>query len=495
MSKIKVGFYVGSFDPFHIGHLEVAQVALRYVDKVIIVPNNPNRKKAHRTNLHHRVQIIQLSIRDVCHQDRIEVSDEDVNSLNQHFYEDYHLVGLLGSDQCIKEPKFKVHEWLIVPRNGIKPPISWQIKCQEGLCPSWSVPVAYLPSDLFQHQQWSSTYVRQQITSINEHKENKERESKDIMDSLLKHKIIPDSVLSYIQKHNLYTIESQIRKRYPDGQLRKIKDNVTLVDDRVIVKYYPDKESFEHERSSFEIAKNLSLPIPEYLFDCDDLMIGMSYCGKSIKEALNECSGYKIGCQVGILLKNLHTLDIKPGQIPDIVLKNRKIRNIIESGLLDSKKKDPTLLDLNLESCKATFTNPLRVQLRIKDPQSGTLKGPRLSCTSQLNYNLVEKYSNNPGSLGYCHGDASINNFTILGDTVTMIDFSGLSKMGSLGIPAYEYYQFICSVNSLVLIDEKKMKELKDGFIDGYGETGFTPEADALFQTYWNRMFIRAQLI
>lgn len=51
------GIYVGSFDLFHIGHLEVAQVVLQFVDRVIIVPNNPNKSKIFRSELKYQLKI------------------------------------------------------------------------------------------------------------------------------------------------------------------------------------------------------------------------------------------------------------------------------------------------------------------------------------------------------------------------------------------------------------------------------------------------------
>ena len=144
----RIGIYVGSFDPFHIGHYEVAKVALQYVDKVIIVPNNPCKSKIYRTDLHHRIQMIKLSIHN---NPQILVSDESITTLNDVLYDRYYCVGLIGNDQCHKEPKTKVHEWIIVDRvpNNTKV--------------SWSVPTRLLPKELFYEQNGSSTNIRHKI--------------------------------------------------------------------------------------------------------------------------------------------------------------------------------------------------------------------------------------------------------------------------------------------------------------------------------------------
>ena len=38
----KIGLLLGSFDPIHIGHINIIREALNYVDKVILVPSGHN---------------------------------------------------------------------------------------------------------------------------------------------------------------------------------------------------------------------------------------------------------------------------------------------------------------------------------------------------------------------------------------------------------------------------------------------------------------------
>ena len=55
--------YVGSFDPFHLGHLEAAVLGLEYIKKytisdvkaLVFVPNNPRKGKSNRSPLHRRL--------------------------------------------------------------------------------------------------------------------------------------------------------------------------------------------------------------------------------------------------------------------------------------------------------------------------------------------------------------------------------------------------------------------------------------------------------
>lgn len=113
----------------------MAQVSLQYVDKVIIVPN---KGKPFRSDLSHRVNIIKLSIRN---NPNISVTDEDIDTLNDRLYKQKYLAGLIGADKCNKEPKLKVHEWLVVPRAGYELPKT-----------NWTVPVTNMSEILFHHE-------------------------------------------------------------------------------------------------------------------------------------------------------------------------------------------------------------------------------------------------------------------------------------------------------------------------------------------------------
>jgi cytidyltransferase-like protein len=180
-SKPSIGIYVGSFDPFHIGHFEVVQVALQYVDEVIIIPNNPNKNKPFRTNLKHRLRIIQLSLNN--NNSKIRVTNEDITTLNSKLYTNQHLVGLIGNDQCHKEPKTKVHQWLIIPRDIVN-----------SSTINWPTPVTYIPAVKFNNQQWSSTYIRRQILTGN---------FNDLP-------LCNQQVSDYIISNKLYTLETQV---------------------------------------------------------------------------------------------------------------------------------------------------------------------------------------------------------------------------------------------------------------------------------------------
>lgn len=86
--------------------------------------------------------------------------------------------------------------------------------------------------------------------------------------------------------------------------------------------------------------------------------------------------------------------------------------------------------------------------------------------------NLFDEYICNQGTFGYCHDDASINNFTIMNHEIFMIDFSGLSKINSAGIPGYKHHQFLTSIQSN-FYNFNDVDLLTKGFIDGYGNKDF----------------------
>lgn len=142
-------------------------MAINYVYKVIIVPNNPNKSKIYRSDLVHRFNIIQLSIKD---EQNLEVTEDDVNHINPRLYNTSYLIGIVGADQCHTKPKTKVHEWLIVPRVGYKIPLLNWLNNPSDLSFNTSnlcrpVSITYLPSSLFINQEWCSTEIRSMLLS------------------------------------------------------------------------------------------------------------------------------------------------------------------------------------------------------------------------------------------------------------------------------------------------------------------------------------------
>lgn len=58
----KIGLYVGSFDPVHLGHMKIASYLTenKYVDEVLIVPTGNYWHKSNLTEITHRINMLKL---------------------------------------------------------------------------------------------------------------------------------------------------------------------------------------------------------------------------------------------------------------------------------------------------------------------------------------------------------------------------------------------------------------------------------------------------
>jgi len=128
---INIGFLMGSFDPIHIGHINMVRLALNsgLLDKVILVPSghNPWKKQA-PAPLSLRIDMINASIKefgDKCEASSIEGTFEPPYYSNKplnHFKEQYkgdNLFILCGTDTVNKIPRWKNAETDILPFYGI----------------------------------------------------------------------------------------------------------------------------------------------------------------------------------------------------------------------------------------------------------------------------------------------------------------------------------------------------------------------------------------
>lgn len=122
---MRLGVFGGTFDPPHIGHLVVAQVALEEarLDKVVFMPAGVNPLKAGKqiTEGHHRLNMVQLA---VANHPQFEVSDWElrqeglsytVNTL-EHIHAQHPESGvflIIGADNLHILPKWKDVERIV----------------------------------------------------------------------------------------------------------------------------------------------------------------------------------------------------------------------------------------------------------------------------------------------------------------------------------------------------------------------------------------------
>ena len=140
---MRIALYLGSFNPFHNGHLEVVKSALRdfKMDKVVIVPSVQNPwKKDKPLGVYNRIDIIEKSILTsaICYWHKIFIDSIEVSLIPPYYsYATLHALKnkycndkvfvLCGEDTIEKIPEWmhgeqiiKDYDFLIVdrPRRG-----------------------------------------------------------------------------------------------------------------------------------------------------------------------------------------------------------------------------------------------------------------------------------------------------------------------------------------------------------------------------------------
>lgn len=107
----KIGVYIGSFNPPHIGHLKVAEYVLdkKLVDKVLLIPTPGYWDKTNLVDVKHRVAMLKYFERDNIIVDNIHNKEpytyQVLNSLKKDYYND-ELYLIIGSDNLEK-----FHQW------------------------------------------------------------------------------------------------------------------------------------------------------------------------------------------------------------------------------------------------------------------------------------------------------------------------------------------------------------------------------------------------
>lgn len=146
--------YLGSFDPFHVGHKEIVDYLLLNGYSVNILLSPCTNSKQNKTNINHRKNIIKcyfLKSQNVT----VECADKYLEKVNVS-----EMIGIMGSDAYNdrilrqKLPKINLKKWLMVTRNGET--------CLPNTLNNFNV--EFLDHTLFKMQHTSSTVVRKTLT-------------------------------------------------------------------------------------------------------------------------------------------------------------------------------------------------------------------------------------------------------------------------------------------------------------------------------------------
>lgn len=160
-----IGFYYGSFDPFHDGHMEVAEIMLKFCDTVLITTLHKNRHKPLLSQYEHRVAMINNYLKNTT--SPIYYFKDDLSRTAKRLSYSFHLCGIMGSDVFLRfqsdsdQPKLKVQEWFVTPRDNYS---LIEFKTFND------IKTTILTPDLFHKQHTSSTQIREafQTGNLNE---------------------------------------------------------------------------------------------------------------------------------------------------------------------------------------------------------------------------------------------------------------------------------------------------------------------------------------
>lgn len=115
---MKVGVFVGSFDPVHLGHINIVKYLVKenYVNKVIIIPTGNYWDKQNLTNIKTRIEMLELIedeniIIDKKH-NNYKYTYEILNFLQEERPND-ELYLIIGADNAKSFKKWKNHEEII----------------------------------------------------------------------------------------------------------------------------------------------------------------------------------------------------------------------------------------------------------------------------------------------------------------------------------------------------------------------------------------------
>lgn len=188
---MRIGVYVGSFDPFHKGHEDITNYILNnnYVDKVIIIPTLSYWDKSIKTTLEDRIKMIKLleseRIEVNCDLNNYQYTYEIMNELKKR-YNNSSLYLVIGADSLISFNKWKEvnkilkNNILVIPRNNI---------AVYKYINEYSEKNKFIIVSDFKKRDVSSTMIRDKLINKKYHELNKYMNNK---------------IIQYIINNNLY---------------------------------------------------------------------------------------------------------------------------------------------------------------------------------------------------------------------------------------------------------------------------------------------------
>lgn len=193
MSKMinKIGFFGGSFDPIHNGHIQLALqlIEKKYLDKILFCPTalSPFKidKKPIASN-QHRLKMLKLAIQAIpefeiieheIHQENICYTIDTIKELKKQLPKESIIRLILGADMLSAFTKWKDYKELL----SLSPPLAGARSAQNIINPC---NIELVTTNLFDI---SSTEIRKRI------------HYKQYIQHLL-----PQSVINYITKEDIY---------------------------------------------------------------------------------------------------------------------------------------------------------------------------------------------------------------------------------------------------------------------------------------------------
>lgn len=114
---MKIGVYVGSFNPVHIGHIKIVNHLIDndYFDKIIIIPTGNYWNKQNLINITDRINMLKIFENDFITVDtklnNLTYTYQVFEELSKNSNDDYGLI--IGADNIVDFNKWKNYEYLL----------------------------------------------------------------------------------------------------------------------------------------------------------------------------------------------------------------------------------------------------------------------------------------------------------------------------------------------------------------------------------------------